>query len=55
MATIAHGDDFITEYPLKMNTLLFKNIEKVIVTNRIMKKLFLKVHNIENDTSREYG
>ncbi|MHA1273758.1 MAG: glycosyltransferase family 4 protein [Promethearchaeota archaeon] len=49
MATIAHGDDFLIRYPFGLNTIIFKNIEKIIVTNRIMKNLLSKIHNVKNE------
>ncbi len=49
MITIAHGDDFITEYPFNINTIIFKNIEKIVVTNKVMRSLFLKRHKVNPD------
>ena len=46
MVTIAHGDDFLVRYPLKIKTFILQNIQKVIVTNRIMKFFMMKIHNI---------
>ena len=48
LATIAHGDDFILQFPLKINNSIFQHIETIIVTNRIMKRLFKKIHNIDD-------
>ena len=45
--SIAHGDDFLYRYPFKIKEYIFKNIQKVIITNEYMKKLFLKLYKIE--------
>jgi len=47
--TIAHGDDFLVRYPFETKSFILKNIEKIIVTNKIMKNLMIKVHNVEPD------
>jgi len=49
MLTIAHGDDFIVQNPLKIKTHILNNIQGIVVTNRIMKKLMLKVHQVNSD------
>ena len=49
LVTLAHGEDFIRRYPYNINTTIFQNIEKIIVSNMIMKKLFLKVHNVREE------
>jgi len=46
MITIGHGDDFIVQNPSAFKTLILNNIQKIIVTNRIMKDLLIKIHNI---------
>ena len=46
LVTIAHGDDFLRRYPYKINEFIFQNIQRVVVTNKFMRRLFLKVHNI---------
>ena len=49
MVTIAHGDDFIVQNPGKIKTHILSNIEGIVVTNRIMKKLMLKVHHVNSN------
>lgn len=49
MVTIAHGDDFLVRYPLKIKTYILQNIQKIIVTNKIMKKYMMKIHNINRN------
>lgn len=46
MVTIAHGDDFLVRYPLEIKTFILQNIQKIIVTNKIMKFFMMKIHNI---------
>ena len=50
--TIAHGDDFLVRYPLETKSFILQNIEKIIVTNEIMKKLMIKVHNVDPNKIR---
>ena len=50
--SIAHGDDFLVRYPYKIKTYIFQNIQKIIVTNRIMKNLFLKVYEVNPNKIR---
>jgi len=52
LITIAHGDDFLIRYPLKIKEFLFQDIQKVVVTNEIMKKLFLKIYKINPNNVR---
>ena len=47
--SIAHGDDFLFRYPFKIKTHIFQNIQKIVVTNRIMKNLFLKIYEIDSN------
>ena len=47
--SIAHGDDFLIRYPCKIKTHIFQNIQKIIVTNRIMKNLFLKIYEVNSN------
>jgi len=47
--SIAHGDDFLIRYPCKLKTHIFQNIQKIIVTNRIMKNLFLKIYEVNSN------
>ena len=47
LVTIAHGDDFLRRYPFNINEFIFRSIQKTIVTNRFMRKLFFKVHNVD--------
>ncbi|MFX1444610.1 MAG: glycosyltransferase family 4 protein [Promethearchaeota archaeon] len=49
IVSIAHGDDFLFRYPFKIKTYIFQNIEKIVVTNKIMKNLFLKIYNINSN------
>ncbi len=49
LVTLAHGEDFIKRYPYSLNTIIFRHIEKIIVSNIIMKRLFLKIHNVRED------
>ena len=49
MVTIAHGDDFIVQNPLIIKTYILNNIQRIIVTNRIMKELMLKVHHVSSE------
>jgi phosphatidylinositol alpha-1,6-mannosyltransferase len=44
--TIAHGDDFLRRYPFKIKEYIFQNIQKIVVTNQFMRKLFLKIYNV---------
>ncbi len=46
LITLAHGEDFIRRYPNNINNTIFHNIEKIVVSNTIMKRLFLKIHKI---------
>ncbi|MFX1445970.1 MAG: glycosyltransferase family 4 protein [Promethearchaeota archaeon] len=48
LITLAHGEDFIKRYPNNINSMIFQNIEKVIVSNKIMRDLFLKIHAIND-------
>ena len=48
MITIGHGDDFIVQNPSAIKTLILNNIQKIIVTNRIMKNLLMKIHNVNS-------
>ena len=45
--TYAHGEDYLKKLPLKVNQIILQNIEKTIVSNKIMKNLLIKVHNID--------
>ena len=47
--TIAHGDDFLRRYPFKIKEYIFQNIQKIVVTNEFMRKLFLKIYNVNPD------
>jgi phosphatidylinositol alpha-1,6-mannosyltransferase len=47
MITYAHGEDYLKRLPLKVNTIMFQNIENIIVSNKIMKNLMLKLHYID--------
>ena len=47
MATYAHGEDYLKELPFKVNTIMLQNIENIIVSNKIMKNLLLKIHNVK--------
>lgn len=47
LVTIAHGDDFLRRYPYKINEFILQNIQRTVVTNKFMRRLFLKVHNID--------
>ncbi len=49
LTTLAHGEDFLKKYTLNMNTTIFQNLEKIIVSNKIMKRLFLKIHNVKDE------
>ncbi len=43
--SIAHGDDFLVRYPFKIKEYIFEHIQKIIVTNKFMKRLFLKIYD----------
>ncbi len=47
--TIAHGDDFLRRYPFKIKEYIFQNIQNVVVTNEFMRKLFLKIYDVNPD------
>ncbi len=47
LVTYAHGEDFLKRLPFNVNTIILQNIEKIIVSNKIMKKLLLKIHNVD--------
>ncbi|MHA1147598.1 MAG: glycosyltransferase family 4 protein [Promethearchaeota archaeon] len=49
VATIAHGDDFIVSYPFQVNTIIFQNLDRIIVTNCVMKRLIKRVHNLREE------
>jgi len=49
MVTIAHGDDFLIKYPLNIKTFILQNIQKIIVTNKIMKKFITRIHNVSTN------
>ncbi|MFX1393585.1 MAG: glycosyltransferase family 4 protein [Promethearchaeota archaeon] len=44
--TIGHGDDFIRRSPVKIKDFIFQNIDITIVTNKFMRKLFLKIYDV---------
>ncbi|MFX1315205.1 MAG: glycosyltransferase family 4 protein [Promethearchaeota archaeon] len=44
--TLAHGNDFLIRNPLTLKTYYFKSVEKIIVSNVLMKKLIKKVHHL---------
>ncbi|MFX0032328.1 MAG: glycosyltransferase family 4 protein [Candidatus Hodarchaeota archaeon] len=48
IVTIAHGNDFLIRSPLSLKTFYFKNIDKVIVTNRRMKEIIKKMHHLKD-------
>ncbi|MBD3343236.1 MAG: glycosyltransferase [Candidatus Lokiarchaeota archaeon] len=43
---IAHGDDFLIRYAFSLKEEMFQDINSVIVTNKVMKHLFLKIYDI---------
>jgi len=47
MVTYAHGEDYLKRLPLKVNTIMLQNIENIIVSNKIMKNLLLKIHKVD--------
>jgi len=47
LITIAHGDDFLRRYPFKIKEHIFQNIQRTVVTNKFMRRIFLKVYNID--------
>jgi phosphatidylinositol alpha-1,6-mannosyltransferase len=47
MISIAHGDDFLLQDPFKIKTLILNDIQKIVVTNIIMKKLIIRIHKID--------
>ena len=49
LITIGHGDDFIVQNPSAIKTLILNDIQKVIVTNRVMKKLLIKIHKVNSN------
>jgi glycosyltransferase involved in cell wall biosynthesis len=49
LITIGHGDDFIVQNPSAIKTLILNNIQKIIVTNRIMKNLLVKIHKVNSE------
>ncbi|MBD3341107.1 MAG: glycosyltransferase, partial [Candidatus Lokiarchaeota archaeon] len=49
LVTLAHGEDFLRRYPHNLNTILFHHSNKIILSNSIMKELFLKVHEVEKE------
>ena len=49
LITIGHGDDFIVQNPSAIKTLILNNIQKIIVTNRIMKNLLIKIHKVNSE------
>jgi len=52
LITIAHGDDFLIRYPLKLKEFIIQDIQKIVVTNEIMKKLFLKIYKTNPNNVR---
>ena len=47
MITIGHGDDFLRRYPFKIKDFIFQNIQRIVVTNKFMRDLFLKIYKID--------
>ena len=46
LLTLAHKDDFIMKYPFNLNSILFKKSDRIIVTNKIMERFFIRVHHV---------
>jgi len=47
MTTYAHGEDYLKRLPFNVNTIMLQNIENIIVSNKIMKDLLLKIHKVD--------
>ncbi|MFX1311236.1 MAG: glycosyltransferase family 4 protein [Promethearchaeota archaeon] len=49
MVSMAHGNDFLIRNPLTLKTYFFKNCDKIIVSNKIMKRYIKEIHHLEDD------
>lgn len=49
VSVIAHGDDFLIDYPLNVDSIIFQKIDKIIVTNKIMKHLLINIHKVSQE------
>ncbi|MEJ2249426.1 MAG: glycosyltransferase family 4 protein [Candidatus Lokiarchaeota archaeon] len=46
---LSHGDDFLIENPISLKSCFFKYLDKIILSNIIMKNLFKKIHRNISD------
>ena len=49
LLNLAHGDDFSTKFPSNLHSILFKNIQSIVLSNKIMERLFLKIYNVQKE------
>jgi len=49
LVTIAHGDDFLIRNPLSLKTYFFRNADKIIVTNNVMKQYIKRIHQLNEN------
>lgn len=55
--SIAHGNDFLVESKYSLKTHLLKNVDKILVSNNVTKKILTKTHHIDDEFVRivNYG
>lgn len=49
LITLAHGDDFIKRFHFNINSRIFKYVDNIIFSNKIMQNLFLKLHVVKKE------
>ncbi|MHA1439379.1 MAG: glycosyltransferase family 4 protein [Promethearchaeota archaeon] len=49
LITLAHGNDFLIRNPLTLKTYFFKNTDKIILSNNLMKDLIKKIHHLNEN------
>jgi len=49
LISIAYGSDFLVRNPLSLKTFYFRNAEKIIVINKLMKQIIKKMHHLNEN------
>ncbi len=49
IVTLAHGNDFLIKNPLTLKTYYFKSVDKIIVSNKLMKQYIEKIHHLSKN------
>ncbi|MFX1420592.1 MAG: glycosyltransferase family 4 protein [Promethearchaeota archaeon] len=49
LVTMAHGNDFLIRSPLTLKTYFFRNVDKIIVSNNLMKKYIMRTHQLHDN------